>query len=157
MSAYSRPLMLAACVAALGTAGCSRISSHQGYVIDADLVNAIQPGIDNRESVAKTLGQPTLTDQFGTTDWLYISRNSKNLAFNNPKPEEQTTIRVQFDDKGQVRAVTKTGVELAQNIKPLGDKTPTLGRKRSFFQDLFGNIGTVGAGPGAGGGGDNGP
>jgi len=156
MPAYPRSLMLAACVALLGTAGCSRISSHQGYVIDADLVNSIQPGVDNRESVAKTLGQPTLTDQFGTTDWLYISRTSRNMAFNNPKPQDQVTIRVQFDAKGQVRAVTRTGVELAQNIKPVGDKTPTLGRKRSFFQDLFGNIGTVGAGPGAGGG-DNGP
>jgi len=144
--------MLAASIALLGTAGCSRISSHQGYVVDPDLVNAVQPGVDNRESVAKTLGQPTLTDQFGTTDWIYISRNSKNLAFNDPQPEAQTTIRVQFDAKGKVRAVTKSGVELAQNITPVGDKTPTLGRKRSFFEDLFGNIGTVGAGPGAGGG-----
>ena len=156
MPVYSRPLMLAACIAALGTAGCSRINSHQGYVVDADLVNAIQPGIDNRESVQKTLGEPTLTDQFGTSDWLYISRNSKNMAFNNPRPEDQTTVRVQFDAKGTVRAVSLTGVELAQNIKPNGDKTPTLGRHRGFFEDLFGNIGTVGAGPGSAGGG-NGP
>jgi outer membrane protein assembly factor BamE (lipoprotein component of BamABCDE complex) len=147
--------MLAACVAALGTAGCSRINSHQGYVVDPDLVNSIQPGIDNRESVEKTLGQPTLSDQFGGNDWVYISRNSKNMAFNNPRPDDQTTIRVQFDAKGSVRAVTMTGVELAQNIKPMGEKTPTLGRKRGFFEDLFGNIGTVGAGGGGPGGNDN--
>ena len=34
-------------------------------------------------------------------------------------------------------------------ISPEGDKTPTLGRERSFFEDIFGNIGAVGA-PGAG-------
>jgi hypothetical protein len=36
-------------------------------------------------------------------------------------------------------------------ISPNGDSTPTLGRHRSFFEDIFGNIGAVGA-PGVGGG-----
>ena len=31
------------------------------------------------------------------------------------------------------------------NVDPTGKKTPTLGRKRSFFEELFGGIGTVGA------------
>jgi hypothetical protein len=34
---------------------------------------------------------------------------------------------------------------LVAGIDPAGRKTPTLGRKRSFFDELFGNIGTVGA------------
>ncbi len=42
-----------------------------------------------------------------------------------------------------------TGLELVSKISPNGDKTPTLGRHRSFFEDIFGNIGAVGA-PGAG-------
>ena len=29
------------------------------------------------------------------------------------------------------------------SVDPTGDKTPTLGRKRSFFDELFGNIGTI--------------
>jgi hypothetical protein len=31
------------------------------------------------------------------------------------------------------------------NVEPTHRSTPTLGRKRSFFEELFGNIGTVGA------------
>ena len=31
------------------------------------------------------------------------------------------------------------------NVNPAHRKTPTLGRKQSFFEELFGNIGTVGA------------
>ena len=34
-------------------------------------------------------------------------------------------------------------------IDPMKKKTPTLGKHRGFFEDLFGNIGTVGV-PGAG-------
>ena len=46
-------------------------------------------------------------------------------------------------------------MEKVAQISPDGDKTPTLGRERSFLEDLFGNIGQVGAG-GAGPGGPNG-
>jgi hypothetical protein len=46
------------------------------------------------------------------------------------------------------------------NVAPTHRTTPTLGRKRSFFEELFGNIGSVGApglpsGGGGGGGGGN--
>jgi hypothetical protein len=30
-------------------------------------------------------------------------------------------------------------------LDPVSKKTPTLGRRRSFFDELFGNIGSVGA------------
>ena len=30
-------------------------------------------------------------------------------------------------------------------LHPEGDKTPVLGKERSFLEDLFGNIGAVGA------------
>jgi hypothetical protein len=31
------------------------------------------------------------------------------------------------------------------SIEPSGRRTPTLGRERGFFDELFGNISTVGA------------
>ena len=60
-------------------------------------------------------------------------------------------MRVKFDAAGNVAAVDFTGLDQVAKIDPEGEKTPTLGRKRTFFQDLFGNIGAVGA-PGAGAG-----
>jgi outer membrane protein assembly factor BamE (lipoprotein component of BamABCDE complex) len=74
------------------------------------------------------------------------------LAFSQPKAQDQTVLHIKFDNAGNVESVTKTGIETIAKINPEGDKTPTLGRNRSFFEDLFGGIGTVGA-PGAGGGG----
>lgn len=147
-----RALGAALLAAALGTSACVPVRSHQGYVIDKELVDAIQPGVDNRESVLQTLGRPTLTSQFNEGEWYYVSRDASNLAFQSPKARNQQTLRVRFDAKGNVVAVDRTGAELIASVDPYGKETPTLGRKRSFFQDLFGNIGTVGA-PGAGGGG----
>ena len=158
MSIPVRALGAAALLAAaLGTSACAPVRTHQGYVIDRELVDAIQPGVDNRESVLQTLGRPTLTSQFNGGEWYYVSRTSSNLGFQNPRPRQQETLRVRFDATGNVASIDKTGTELVASVDPYGKKTPTLGRKRGFFEDLFGNIGTVGApgaGPGGGGGGN---
>lgn len=129
----------------LGTSGCSRVAGHQGYIADDTLVNGIQAGVDNRESVTKTLGRPSFVGQFTPNDWYYFARTTKQLAFALPKPTDQMVLRVRFDAAGNVAAVDKAGVEKVARINPEGDKTPTLGKERSFFEDLFGNIGSVGA------------
>lgn len=134
---------------AVATTGCSQLKGRQGYVVDPLLTNAITPGVDNRESVEKTLGRPTFVGQFGTNEYYYVSRETRQLAFAKPRPVDQQVLRVRFDATGNVAAVDRTGLELVSRLNPEGDKTPTLGRERSFFEDIFGNIGAVGA-PGAG-------
>ena len=147
MSAMSRPrlraILLIACAASLAS-GCTSIRSHQGFVVDPVLVAAVQPGVDNRESVQGTLGRPTFTGQFDQRDWYYVSRETKQLAFARPAPDQQTVLHIRFDDAGTVQAVTRTGLELARAVSPSGDATPTLGTRRSFFEEIFGNIGAVG-------------
>ncbi len=145
------PLLIAVAGLAIAASACAPLRSHQGYVIDADLLNSVQPGVDNRQSVLATLGQPSFAAQFNQGDWYYISRDSRNYAFNTPKAREQTTVRISFDQAGNVSAIRKSGVEQVASISPAKRTTPTLGRDRGFFADLFGNIGTVGAaGAGAG-------
>lgn len=137
---------------ALGTAGCTRLRTHQGYVGDSVLIESVAAGVDNKDSVQASLGRPTFVGQFDSNDWYYFARDSKQLAFSQPKASAQTLLHVRFDNAGNVVSVNKTGMENIAKINPEGDKTPTLGRNKSFFEDLFGGIGTVGA-PGAGGGG----
>jgi outer membrane protein assembly factor BamE (lipoprotein component of BamABCDE complex) len=154
MPISTRALSAALLAVALGTSACVPVRSHQGYLVDTALVDSIQPGIDTRDSVMQTLGRPTLTSQFDEGDWYYVSRTSSNLGFQSLKPKEQLTLRIRFDARGNVIAVDRMGRELVASVDPYGKTTPTLGRKRGFFEDLFGNIGTVGAaGMGGGGGG----
>jgi outer membrane protein assembly factor BamE (lipoprotein component of BamABCDE complex) len=145
-----RPLFALALAGVLA-AGCTPLRSHQGYIVDADLVNAIQPGVDNRQSVLATLGTPTFASQFNQGDWYYVSRDSRNLAFNPPKVKDQLVMQISFDQAGNVSAIRRSDVTEVANVDPYGKTTPTLGRERGFFSELFGNIGAVGA-PGMGGG-----
>ena len=128
---------------ALALAACAGSRDHKGFVLDPTLTDAIQVGVDNKDSVTRTLGRPTFTSQFDPNDWYYVSRNTATLAFRDPKVTQQTILRVQFDQAGNVASVQKTGKEQIAQVDPSGDKTPTLGRKRSFFEELFGNIGTI--------------
>jgi len=135
---------VAALACGLLLAGCTRIRDHQGYVVDDTLIAAVQPGVDNRESVAGTLGRPTFVGQFDDRSWYYVSRETRQLAFNMPRPVEQTVLHVRFDEAGNVERVERTGLELVANIDPSNDKTPTLGSERNLFEEIFGNIGAVG-------------
>ena len=145
MKVSIRPrFVLAAAGAALLLGGCTSIRDHQGYLMDQTLVSGIQPGVDNRESVTGTLGRPTFVGQFDQRDWYYVSRDTRQLAFNSPRPRANDVLHIRFDDAGNVERVDRTGMELVVNITPSKDETPTLGRERSLFQELFGNIGAVG-------------
>lgn len=143
-------------VLALGA--CTSIRDHRGYIVDQALLDSVQPGIDNQESVERTLGRPTFVSEFGRKDWYYVSQNTQQAAFSRPRANEQLILRVRFDDKGNVLAIDKAGLEKVVQLDPDGKKTPTLGKDRSFIEDLFGNIGTVGTGArGPGGGAGGGP
>jgi len=133
--------------------GCTSIKDHRGFMIDQALVDSVLPGVDNKLSVERTLGRPTLASQFGDQTWYYIGTDTRQLAFRRPQASAQTILRVRFDPKGNVLSVDKAGTEKIVRLNPDKDLTPTLGRQRSLLEDLFGNIGTVGTGGGAAGGG----
>ena len=138
--------------AALLASGCSSIKDHRGYLVDTALLDSVQAGVDNKVSVESTLGRPTFVSQFGEPAWYYVSIDTRQSPTGRPRTYQQIVTRVRFDGAGNVAAVDRRGMEKVVRLSPDGHKTPTLGKQRSFIEDLFGNIGTVGA-PGMGGGG----
>lgn len=144
-------------VSALAAGGCSSIRESRGYIQDETLISSVQPGIDNQQSVAATLGRPSFTSQFGDPTWYYVSSITGRRPFVRPRIQEHSVLAVTFDAAGNVVATDRSGLEQVTYLRPDGAETPTVGRERSFLEDLFGNIGQVGA-PGAGGaGGPPGP
>lgn len=144
-SGQGRRMLLASSLilALVATSGCTRVRGHQGFIMDKALTDAITPGIDNKESVERTLGRPSFTGQFGTDEYYYLSRTTRQLAFSTPRPSEQDLLRIRFDPAGNVVGVERTGVERVANLNPVSAKTPTLGRNRTLLEDIFGNIGAV--------------
>ena len=138
--------LMAASLSAAVLTGCAGIKDHRGFVLDKELATNIQVGVDNKDSVIKTLGRPSFTGQFDPNDWYYLSRDTNTVPFRGPHVTDQTLLLVRFDAAGNVASVGQTGRDQIVSINPVNDKTPTLGRKRSFFDELFGNIGVLNSG-----------
>ena len=136
---------------ALAASGCSSIRESRGYVTDVTLTNVIQPGLDNRQSVEATLGRPSFESQFGEPTWYYISSITGRRPFVRPRIQQHDVLAVRFDAAGNVVEARRSGLDQVVYLTPDGKETPTLGRERTFLEDLFGNIGTVGAPGGAAG------
>ena len=136
---------LALLIGASLAAGCTQVRDRQGYVLDEEFISSISPGVDNKESVANTLGRPTFIGQFNENDWYYVSRRTRNMGYQMPRVVDQTVLHVRFDAAGNVASVNRTGVDQVAMIQPTDRKTPTLGQDKGFFEELFGNIGAVGA------------
>ncbi len=151
-------LSLLVLTAGLSLAGCSSIRENRGYVVDETLAQSVQPGIDNLKSVEATLGRPSFSSQYGQKTWYYVSSMTGRAPFVRPKIKRHSVLAITFDDAGNVIAADRTGLDRVVYLRPNGDATPTLGKDRSFLEDLFGNIGQVGAGgpPGGAGGGGGG-
>lgn len=138
--------LAAATTLAVSTAGCMGIRDHRGYILDKQLATNVQVGIDNKDSVIKTLGRPSFVGQFNANDWYYFSRDTKTSPFRTAHVMDQNVLHIRFDAAGNVASVGQTGEETIVAINPVNDKTPTLGRKRGFFDELFGNIGVLNSG-----------
>ena len=139
---------LASAMAVIGLAsGCAMgVRDHRGFVIDKELAQGVQVGVDNKDSVAKTLGRPTFTGQFNENDWYYVSQDTRTVAFRSQKTLDQEVLHIRFDAAGNVAAINRTDETLVASIDPVSDKTPTLGRKRGFFDELLGNVGVFNSG-----------
>jgi len=137
--------------------GCASIRDHRGFQMDKALTDSVQAGVDNRNSVERALGQATFKSQFGPQSWYYVSVDTRQRPFARPRTTNEQILKVNFDAAGNVATVDRVTLTRVPTIHPVRETTPTLGRNRSFFQDLFGNIGAVGAMPGAGPGQNRGP
>ncbi|MCJ9430405.1 outer membrane protein assembly factor BamE [Kordiimonas marina] len=129
-------LVLGASLSACGNARMVR-----GYVFDPELANAIQPGVDNRQSVKATLGTPTVTSTFSDKTWYYVSTIVRVRPVFWPDPKDHRVLAVAFNDKGVVSDVENYDISTMRHINPVKDKTPTYGRSLNFFQQIFGSIG----------------
>jgi outer membrane protein assembly factor BamE (lipoprotein component of BamABCDE complex) len=135
-----------ALVTMLALAGCTKVRDHKGYIVDRVLVDSVAAGVDNRDSVGKTLGRPSFASEWdkGAT-WYYVARDTRQLAFSTPDPVAQMLLTIRFTPNGDVASVQRTGLETIRNVSLYGKRTPVRGSDRGFFAELFGNINASGA------------
>lgn len=128
-------------LAGVALSACGNGRMVRGYVFDKELADAIQPGVDNKQSVRSTLGTPTVAATFDDKTWYYVSTTVRVRPVFWPDAKEHRVMAIAFNDKGVVSDVQNFDMDAMRTIHPVDDKTPTYGRDVNLFQQIFGNIG----------------
>ena len=137
---------------ALLVAACSPTVKQHGHRIDDELLARITPGETSKEQVARILGSPSSLATFEDLRWYYITQRSERMSFYQSEIIEQDVVVISFDERGIVTRVGNHDLADAQSVAPSDEKTRTLGKELSLFEQLIGNIGRFSDRDGAAGG-----
>ncbi len=117
-----------------------RITTH-GFMPRDELVTQLSPGEQTKDTVRKLIGTPSSIGTFDDRVWYYITQRTKNQAFFKPLLTDQQILALEFDEQEVLKSIKQYGIKEARLIEPLTEKTPTVGRKLTLIQQLFGNLG----------------
>ncbi len=136
---------LAALVPAVLLAGCvAQVDSH-GEHVDPDRLQAVRPGVQNRDDVARVLGSPASTSAFGDESWYYISDVIEKYSIFDSKVTERQVVTVRFDQQGIVKEVDMFGLERGREVEMVDRETPSFGESGNLLDQFMGNIGRFNA------------
>ena len=117
-----------------------RIVTH-GFMPRDELIEQLSPGDQDKHMVSQLMGTPSSLGLFDDDVWYYVTQRTENMGFLKPLLTDQQVLALEFDEQGILQSIERYGLEEAQLIEPLDGKTPTVGRKLTILQQLFGNFG----------------
>ncbi|NBX73305.1 MAG: outer membrane protein assembly factor BamE [Alphaproteobacteria bacterium] len=123
---------------------CAPAMTNRGHLVDADKLAQLSVGTSTRDDVANVLGTPTYVADFDENTWYYVGQTTEQTAFFRPDVAAHTSVRIRFGDDGKVTAIDNLNSAPRASLDPETERTPTLGRENSLFQELFGGIGRPG-------------
>tara|TARA_B100001123_G_C15172333_1_gene971928 strand:- start:93 stop:455 length:363 start_codon:yes stop_codon:yes gene_type:complete len=106
-----------------------------------DLIERLDPGEQNKNQIATILGSPTIIGTFDQDTWYYVTQTTENKFFFKAEIIDQAILALTFNEAGVLVSLEKKSMLDAIRIEPNKNQTPTVGRKLSLIQQLFGNVG----------------
>ncbi|TYO91580.1 outer membrane protein assembly factor BamE domain-containing protein [Oceanicella actignis] len=141
----SRAITAGAFALALAAAGCTPIVTTHGYAPAPEQLAQIQPGVDTPQTVARKIGRPLTGGVLRDDAWYYASSRFETVGAYPPRVTDRRVVVVRFGPDGFVQGVETYGLEDGRVINLVTRTTPTYGRELTVLQQLFGNLGNVGA------------
>ena len=119
---------------------------NRGYVFDEKLLDQIEINKTISNDVMDILGSPSTTSAIDASTWYYIFSKAETIAFYRPEVTDRRVLAVSFGDDNKVNNLKYYGLEDGKIISYVDRTTPTRGRELTILQQLFGNLGRLGAG-----------
>ena len=147
------PRVLAAFIGLLGgfvLLGCETTVVVRGNLPPESKLAQVETGRSDRQQVIQALGSPSAAAAFDARVWYYISERREGYGPLDLEITDYRVLELTFDEAGILADIKNYTLDDKKNIVYSADETPTAGRSFSFFEQLFGNLGTRPVDQGAG-------
>ncbi len=135
--------ILTAVVAFVAISACTETFRNHGYVPAEDELAEILVGVDTRETVAASIGQPGTAGLLTGSGWYYVQSRFRHFAYQAPQEIDREVVAISFDDSGVVENIERFGLENGQVIVISRRVTDSNIKGIGFLRQLFGNFGKV--------------
>ncbi len=119
-----------------------------GNLPDAQLVSILKVGIDSKKTTTEILGEPTFRGVLGDNSFYYVGTVNSKLAFLDPKLKSQFILELNFDKSNKLKKLYLYDENESINVSMSSLETAHSGKKLTFLQQIFGNIGVGSMGRG---------
>ena len=119
-----------------------------GNLPDAQLVSLLKVGIDSKKSTTQILGEPTFKGVLGDNSFYYVGTVNSKLAFLDPKLDTQFILELNFDKNNKLKKLYLYDENESKDVSMSSLETKHSGKKLTFLQQIFGNIGVGSVGRG---------
>ena len=119
-----------------------------GNLPDAELVSILKIGIDSKKTTSQILGEPTFKGVLGDNSFYYVGTVNSKLAFLDPKLNRQFVLELNFDKNNKLKKLYLYDENESIDVSMSNLETKHSGKKLTFLQQIFGNIGVGGMGRG---------
>ena len=119
-----------------------------GNLPDAELVSILKVGIDSKKTTSQILGEPSFKGVLGDNSFYYVGTVNSKLAFLDPKLNSQFILELNFDKNNKLKKLYLYDENESKDISMSNLETKHSGKKLTFLQQIFGNIGVGSMGRG---------
>jgi outer membrane protein assembly factor BamE (lipoprotein component of BamABCDE complex) len=102
---------------ALALSACSATYQNHGFIPPEEELSTILPGVDTRDSLALSVGEPSAAGIIRDDAWFYAQYRVRNFAYQAPRVIERDIVAITFDGDGVVQNIERFGLEDGQLVQ----------------------------------------
>lgn len=133
-------------VAALAVAGCTAIYKKHGYVPSEQQLAEVVVGIDTKDSIAETIGEPTASGVLNDGGYYYVSTLMRTRGAGATKPVSRSLVAISFDSRDVVSGIERYSLEDGKVIPLERRVTSSSVEDKTFLRQLLGSLGNFNPG-----------
>ncbi|MES2677327.1 MAG: hypothetical protein V4612_03310 [Pseudomonadota bacterium] len=130
-------------ISLIGLTSCGQIEK-KGYSFELSDYQLLKEKISNKNDALNFMGYPSFVSEIDQKElWVYYSEDIKKLLFFKPEILDRKIITISFDNHNIVEKIKNYDLSDQGSIKFNPNYTAVANQKKSWWSQIFGNIGQV--------------